>query len=77
MFSGNRFPLGRKSGLEAKTFEVCLLSSFVHQNKSKQNSNPVIAFDSHGRFLYCVSKISFPPLEPRVFKAALNFSCLF
>lgn len=56
-------PLRPEVWAGGKTFEVCLLSSFVHQNKSKQNSNPFIIFDNHGRFLHCVSEMRFFSLE--------------
>lgn len=70
-------PLRPEVWARGKTFEVCLLSSFVHQDKSKQNSNPFIIFDNHGRFLHCVSKISFSHLSGEFLKAAFTFSCLF
>lgn len=56
-------PLRPEVWARGKTFEVCLLSSFVHQNKSKQNSNPFIIFDNHGRFLHYVSEMRFFSLE--------------
>lgn len=70
MFAGKFVSLRPEVWARGKPFEVCLLSSFVHENKSKQNSNPFMVLDSHGLLFCTASAESLFPLELGVFRVA-------